>query len=1500
MERERKLITMVVTKTFNHMYIANEKSDEVFEELTKILVMVSHPQTLEYCSRFVIYQRSVPLLNFLIEILEEKYPLEVYLDFIYCGFITIKMPFDEFIKFAVKIERKLQDVKSKELDIEHSLVFDIFMAHKTLLKVTNSISKNENLQVVEEMHQAVASLRNLSSSAQLPSPNSLNYIYQFEGYEKSLSTFGFLCFKERLALLNDEKFYLEILHFIEALVEAISTLFQISPQVLRTENNEKPRFGPKEQTNIDVKSVGKTVVQLSAVLMFHNLYHTKITQVLRTNAKVLRVQPEEMINVIYKIAYSLYRSENYYGAINTLNVFFTVKKSIFPTFTHKLIEDSEKMVLMSSRNVGSESPQMIISQFFNIESPTFQDKVFVFESIRDSFKTQKNSKTVLELVNVIVSTLEDLKENQTKRVHLFISEMMIYLLLGQLRITTIEENERLGITTFCELEQQSFKKDNQGFQDIRLQVFKAILSQDYNGIGKLIDEIKTRERSNEFLKTSPIDVNTLIAVAFYFRFIIFTQKDGTNEAQILDLMKGLSYIEVIDNGYKGTKEYKQRGNMVVYVLTKYVGMFCLYGDLTSWIKSVDMLRRLILEAPLSDEECIECEFESLRCYIEMGYTDFTKRVITEIERKIQTLPNGEEKELTTIEFLLFKASFLLKTVSRNDTDFESLIDTIAEAISLYETQKRSSSTFEITLLKGRFLDIQSGYNERIGEFNLSFDQRKSGIETRSKLIEKIEKNEPIKMKRLFSSNVLTFLTDMINSYIHFGWLTEVLNNYLDSLKCYNFCFKLCQLFCSYGRQIEIQGEIGELEMKCGNYEKSIEAFTFVDQISSSIKRYVSVKRQLIMIFMRLGDLYNKTGELSKALEYYQLSKKLVEEVIQSDKIEPLKIEVGDSTNREFNVRQSLDGKMPKNYENMESSIFYDKPKKLKRLSEVKRKTEIKREIVHRKTSKTKEVYYAIKGRIDYKILKLTQQAERGEKVIEMFYKLLETDEISGITRVCILNEIGRREIDNDRKDIAIEVLDEALTSGSEYGIPILLHKIYHNMICCVEDEPLRGYANLKSIGLSYRLRFPVENEGQDLHDILKSVSSRMCLVCISSENEKNEIAISHLSLNYCVTVIKKTSRGLINDTTKRINEIEGEIRDAFGGVSAHMKECEKKSHWNKVHSIDQEIESVTETMSKEVLGYLRVLLFPVDFKETEDVDVFLRSIIHESMNCDIKNKSLFYSIIRHIDILSDEEVFDGVEDVTGKLVGPIEGELLLHRLRQIKLQEVEDKPVHVVLILDKQFHRLPWEAMKDVQDVMYSRLPSFEPFNTINKSDDNMFYIDKKKGFYVLNPTQDLVRTVERVGPVLNSMGWKGITNSIPDADVFLKALEENDILMYCGHGSGEQFVPGRRIRKLKRCSVSMMMGCKSVRMEQRGEFDPSGVPIDYLVAGSPMCCGNLWSVPDNDLDTMTLEILEWLKSDQEGYLIDVINKAKRKCKSKYFMGASIVCYGFPILKKSN
>lgn len=83
---------------------------------------------------------------------------------------------------------------------------------------------------------------------------------------------------------------------------------------------------------------------------------------------------------------------------------------------------------------------------------------------------------------------------------------------------------------------------------------------------------------------------------------------------------------------------------------------------------------------------------------------------------------------------------------------------------------------------------------------------------------------------------------------------------------------------------------------------------------------------------------------------------------------------------------------------------------------------------------------------------------------------------------------------------------------------------------------------------------------------------------------------------------------------------------------------------------------------------------------------------------------------------------------------------------------------------------------------------------------------------------------------------WNSIIQREPTEAEMKSALENHDLFLYFGHGSGAQYIRARTIRKLDKCAVALLMGCSSGCLTEAGEFELYGTPKNYLHSG--------WYVP--------------------------------------------------------
>ncbi|KAJ1023926.1 hypothetical protein NDA13_004759 [Ustilago tritici] len=209
-----------------------------------------------------------------------------------------------------------------------------------------------------------------------------------------------------------------------------------------------------------------------------------------------------------------------------------------------------------------------------------------------------------------------------------------------------------------------------------------------------------------------------------------------------------------------------------------------------------------------------------------------------------------------------------------------------------------------------------------------------------------------------------------------------------------------------------------------------------------------------------------------------------------------------------------------------------------------------------------------------------------------------------------------------------------------------------------------------------------------------------------------------------------------------------------------------------------------------------------------------------------------------------------------------------------------------------------------------------------------LFSMSKRKTFYLLNPSGDLQQSQSRFQPWLEGRGathgWKGIIGRQPIVDELPGALSSSDLVLYFGHGGAEQFIRSSRIRELKRCAVTMLWGCSSAELQDNGDFDPTGTPLNYMCAGAPAMVGNLWDMTDRELDSVCegvfgrLGLMEArergqvgssarnIKVDSQGNLeasrpptemslARAVAESRNDCRLPYLTGAATVVYGVPV-----
>ncbi|KAK2582701.1 hypothetical protein KPH14_004975 [Odynerus spinipes] len=199
----------------------------------------------------------------------------------------------------------------------------------------------------------------------------------------------------------------------------------------------------------------------------------------------------------------------------------------------------------------------------------------------------------------------------------------------------------------------------------------------------------------------------------------------------------------------------------------------------------------------------------------------------------------------------------------------------------------------------------------------------------------------------------------------------------------------------------------------------------------------------------------------------------------------------------------------------------------------------------------------------------------------------------------------------------------------------------------------------------------------------------------------------------------------------------------------------------------------------------------------------------------------------------------------------------------------------LVLIIDEQIDFLPFESMEILKNNPITRFSSiyvayalFKQHESTMKHGCKIIKAKDDLGTCIVNPSGDLCKMEKRLALFINYWlpNWKSLYNVKPTESIFEDALVDYDVLMYNGHGSGIQYLPGERIEKLKVRAIVLLFGCNSIKLIPiGGRFPPYGISNQYLIASSPCILGMQWEVTDSDIDKMTTNFIStWIPSSTE------------------------------------
>lgn len=281
-------------------------------------------------------------------------------------------------------------------------------------------------------------------------------------------------------------------------------------------------------------------------------------------------------------------------------------------------------------------------------------------------------------------------------------------------------------------------------------------------------------------------------------------------------------------------------------------------------------------------------------------------------------------------------------------------------------------------------------------------------------------------------------------------------------------------------------------------------------------------------------------------------------------------------------------------------------------------------------------------------------------------------------------------------------------------------------------------------------------------------------------------------------------------------------------------------------------------------------------------------------------EDLIYFVLDIMQFHGEEIPYDEID--MDRLVLAIENAICDYH---VKLQEYEQESYeHIVLVLDKSCHELPWESMPMLRSKSVSRVPSLDILQTLlNKRQKHLTLSKELPVKYILNPGGDLVKTQSRFELRFQSQqNWSGLMGQEPSESQLVDTLSSDCIAIYIGHGGAEQYIRASQIKKSSHCAPTLLLGCSSGKVHRAGEYQSYGTPLVFCTASCPMLVAMLWDVTDKDIDQFSMSLLEkWglLEESQPGLSIcSAVSRSRDVCTLRYLNGGAPIVYGLPLRLK--
>jgi len=454
----------------------------------------------------------------------------------------------------------------------------------------------------------------------------------------------------------------------------------------------------------------------------------------------------------------------------------------------------------------------------------------------------------------------------------------------------------------------------------------------------------------------------------------------------------------------------------------------------------------------------------------------------------------------------------------------------------------------------------------------------------------------------------------------------------------------------------------------------------------------------------------------------------------------------------------------------------------------------------------------------------------------------------------------------------------------------------------VSDPWTRAFFAMRSIGVTYQHQLQAKGLPNSLHSLDSFISTcreidpkwTVVGLTIGRGVLGEGLVLTRVTADKDPLTFLLSSRcktcSFEHSLSDQLEEFAKIMRDSGHSIASKLGATK---WWQQREALDSRLETWLSSLQTHFLGPLVCLL--MGKLMDEDISRYIEAETRdfsEVKNCRECGQPWGGGLVHCLltaaaaNVLSNEEIKNIVEAVG------LSKPQVMKKVRNLR-KEVGGKVLNrypVVLVVDGSLLYLPWESIPALAGQVVTRVPAFQ----FLAQRLNLPAWQPDSGFYILNPSKDLDNTQSTFQAYLSSKEtWTGLIATAPTEQDFKHNLESKDLLLYCGHSSGEQYIRGDSVKDLTIRAVTLLIGCSSGMLRPLGQYEPQGIAVQYLIGGCPALVANLWDVTDKDIDRFAMEVLRRLGEGEE--LASAVAQSRHVCKLKRLIGAAPVVYGVPI-----